>query len=234
MEGLLELARGPLFRLTFAIMVLGMLRVLVLDVIAIYGTWRKAGDKSMPWGLITRRTFEWMVPVKRVFNNRPLYSILSMLFHVGLLLVPIFLLAHVQLWEAALGFGWPTLPEGLADGLTLLTIVTAVALVIGRFASASSSAISRKQDYFWPILLAIPFATGYVCANLALSVSSYKTFMLIHILSSELIFVLMPFTKIAHCMLMPLSQVVCTLAWKFPPKTDDDVCTTLDKKGAPV
>jgi hypothetical protein len=58
--------------------------------------------------------------------------------------------------------------------------------------------------------------------------------MLLHVLSAELIFVLLPFTKIAHCVIMPLSQFVITLAWKFPANTDEDVVVTLNKKGEPV
>ena len=58
--------------------------------------------------------------------------------------------------------------------------------------------------------------------------------LLVHVLSAELIFILIPFTKIAHCVLMPLSQFISNLAWKFPANTDEDVCTTLNKKGAPV
>jgi len=83
-------------------------------------------------------------------------------------------------------------------------------------------------------LLLIPFVTGFVCANLNVDPKSYQFFMLMHVLSGDLIFILIPFTKIAHCVLMPLSQVVCTLAWKFPPKTDEDICTTLNKKGVPI
>ena len=33
MDALLDFSRGPLFRLTFALMVLGLLRVLVLDLV---------------------------------------------------------------------------------------------------------------------------------------------------------------------------------------------------------
>jgi hypothetical protein len=33
---------------------------------------------------------------------------------------------------------------------------------------------------------------------------------------------------------MPLSQIICTLAWKFPPEAEEPVTTTLNKKGAPV
>ena len=84
------------------------------------------------------------------------------------------------------------------------------------------------------MLLLGPFITGYLCANAAISASAYQVLMLTHLLSAELIFVLLPFTKIAHCVLMPLSQLVSTVAWKFPARVDEDVCATLDKKGAPV
>ncbi|MEJ2495026.1 MAG: hypothetical protein P8Y79_11945 [Ignavibacteriaceae bacterium] len=234
MESWLEFARGPLFRLSFAILILGLLRILFLDIWGAYKAYRKAGDKSMPWKLILNRSMEWLFPVKRVAHNRPVYSIFSILFHIGLILVPVFLFAHVKLWERSVGISWMTLPYNLAYWLTVSTIVFAIALIIGRIFNKSSSFISRKQDYLWPVLLLIPFITGFVCANLNVDPKSYQFFMLMHVLSGDLIFVLIPFTKIAHCVLMPLSQVVCTLAWKFPPNTDEDICTTLNKKGAPV
>lgn len=234
MESLLDFARGPLFRFTFVLMMSGLLRILVLDIWGVISSYRKAGDKVMPWGLAIRRSLQWFAPVNRVFNNRPAYSVLSILFHVGLILVPVFLYAHVLLWERAIGVSWPTLPKTVADILTVVVISTATLLFIARMASRSSSFLSRKQDYLWPLLLMIPFASGFVCANLAVNPPGYRAFMLIHILSAELIFVLIPFTKIAHCVLMPLSQLICCLAWKFPPETDDDICTTLNKKGAPV
>lgn len=234
MDAVLDFARGPLFRFTFAVMVLGLLRILVLDIIAAISAYHKAGDKTMPWRLVIRRSLEWFVPVRRMFHNRPVYSIYSILFHVGLLLVPTFLFAHVQLWEKAIGIAWPALPETVADILTVTTIVFALLLFASRLAKRTSSFLSRKQDYFWPLLSILPFITGFICANLSVRPAVYQVFMLMHILSGELVFVLIPFTKIAHCVLMPMSQVICTLAWKFPPETDDKVCTTLGKKGAPV
>lgn len=234
MEGFLDFARGPLFRLTFAIMVLGLLRVLLLDLWGMAEAYYKAGDKKIPWGLTISRTVEWVVPVKRLTNNRALYSIASILFHIGLILVPLFLFAHVALWEGTLGFGWWTLPKAWADWLTISTIAFALALLMGRVFSRPARGLSRKQDYIWPILLIIPFITGYICANMAISPSTYRAFMLVHVLSGELIFVCLPFTKIAHCVLQPLSQFVSVIAWKFPAETDDEVGTTLNKKGAPV
>ena len=234
MEAVLDFARGPLFRFSFAVLMFGLLRILLLDLFGAYEAYRRAGDKTLPWALITRRSLQWFFPVNRVFRNRPFYSILSILFHVGLLLVPIFLLAHVQLWQKAVGISWPTLPKVVADWLTASVVVFALALFIGRVFSRSSSFLSRKQDYLWPLILAIPFITGFVCANTGIGPGGYRLAMLIHVLSAELIFILIPFTKIAHCVLMPLSQFISNLAWRFPAGTDEDVCTTLNKKGAPV
>jgi len=234
MEWMLEFARDTLFRLCFLIMILGLARILILDILAMLIAYRKAGDKPMPWKLIISRSLEWIFPIKRIGHNRPLYSIFSIFFHIGLILVPIFLYAHVQLWKSGIGISWPTLPYDWAYWLTISTIVFAVLLIIGRIFNKSSSFLSRKQDYLWPFLLLIPFISGYVCAHMDVSPNNYQLFMLIHVLSGNLIFVLIPFTKIAHCVLMPFSQIVCILAWKFPPETDDDVCTTLNKKGAPV
>jgi len=234
MEALLEFARGPLFRVTFAIMILGILRILILDIWGLIEATRKAADKNIPWSLAFRKTIAWLFPIKRIGAKRPVYSIISVIFHVGLLIVPIFLYAHVQLWKGGLGFGWFALNKDWADILTLITILGALALFIGRVAFIESRQLSRKQDYFWPLLLSIPFVTGFVCANMAVSPASYQFFMLVHILAGELIFVLLPFTKIAHCVLMPFSQFIITVAWRYPANTDDAVCSTLNKKGAPV
>lgn len=231
---MLDFARGPLFRMTFAIMILGLFRIFILDIWGIYEAYKKAGDKKMPWGLAIERTISWLLPLKKVTASRPLYSLFSIFFHIGLILVPIFLYAHIRLWKGALSFGWIALPQIAADVLTFTTILFGLALFLGRVASKNASFISRKQDYFWPLILLVPFVTGFICANLALTPALYQTSMLIHILAGELIFVLIPFTKIAHCVIMPLSQFVSTVAWRFPPETDDDVCMTLGKKGARV
>ncbi len=234
MDALLEFARGPLFRLCFAVMIMGLARIFILDIWSIIEAYRKAGDKNIPWRLMIGRTIEWLVPVRRIFNNRPIYSIFSIIFHIGLIIVPIFLYAHVKLWQDEISIAWPTLPYNWAYALTVSTIVTALALFIGRILSNSSSFLSRKQDYLWPLVLSIPFITGFICAHMNVNPKQYQFFMLVHVLSGNLIFVLIPFTKIAHCILMPLSQAICILAWKFPPETDEEVCTTLNKKGAPV
>ena len=234
MNEYLELAKGPLFRLCFMIMLLGLARIIFLDLWGAYKAYRKAGDRIMPWKLIISRTWEWLFPVKRLRHNFQFYSVLSILFHVGLIIVPIFLYAHIDLWKQSVGISWPALPYAWALWLTVATIVFAISLIAGRLIIKQARALSRKQDYLWLILLLIPFLTGFICANLNISPGTYQFIILVHVLSGDLIFVLIPFSKIAHCVLEPLSQLVSTLAWKFPSESDENISITLNKKGAPV
>jgi nitrate reductase gamma subunit len=227
MESWIEFARGPLFRLSFAIMVLGVLRLLWLTGVGIVEAYRRNSDRRLAYREIVRQTLEWAFPIRRVGRARPLYSIASVLFHVSLLLVPLLLYAHVLLWRRAIGFGWPVLSKRAADGLTLLMLAAAIGLFVGRLANRQSRALSRLQDYVWPLLLAVPFATGYACANLVLPPRGYQACMLLHLLSANTVMSLIPFTKIAHCVLQPLSQLVTALSWKFVPGAGDQVAATL-------
>jgi nitrate reductase gamma subunit len=232
-EAWIEFGRGPVFRLAFCLMVLGLLRVVVLTTIGIVEAYRRNSDRIVPWKTIVRQTLGWFVPVARLWTSRPLYSVTSFLFHVGLLAVPLFLAAHVLLWRRAVGVAWPGLPQRAADYLTLLTIAAGLGLFFGRVFHRSARALSRLQDYVWPLLLVIPFATGYLCTHAALGPQVYLGMMLAHVYAANLIMVMVPFTKISHCVLAPLSQAVTAVAWKFVPGAGDRVAATLGYAGLP-
>jgi nitrate reductase gamma subunit len=233
-EAWIEFGRGPLFRLCFALMILGLLRILALTVIGIAESYRRNPDKIVPWKGIVKQTLGWLLPVRKLWSKRPVYSAISVLFHAGLLLVPFFLAAHVLLWKRSVGFAWPALPQPVADWLTLLVIATALGLILGRAAHAGARSLSRFQDYAWLVLLAVPFATGYICANAAIGPKGYQAGMLLHVYSADLVMVLIPFTKIAHCVLAPLSQLVTGVAWKFPAGAGDRVAATLGYADRPT
>ena len=227
MEAWIEFAGGPLFRLAFSLMVLGLLRIFLLTIVGTVDAYRRSSDRILPWKEIARQTIGWLFPVGRLARRRPAYSITSVLFHVGLLSIPLLLAAHVLLWRRTTGLAWPALPQELADWLTLLTIAAGVALFCGRACDARARALSRRQDYLWPLLLVVPFATGYVCSNAAIGPTTYQVTMLLHIGSADVIMLMMPFTKIAHCVLAPLSQLVTAVSWKFVPGAGDRVAATL-------
>lgn len=211
-------------------MVLGLLRNFSFSLAGTVGAYRRAGDKTVPWGDLTRQTVGWLVPLGRIWRARPLYSLVSIVWHIGLILVPLFLAAHVRLWRESVGFSWPAMPQSWADTLTLVAIIAVVLLIIGRLGSREARILSRKQDYLWPPLLAVPFITGYLCANIALSARAYEVSMLIHLYSANLVMLLIPFTKVAHCVLLPLSQYVGGVAWKFPQAGGERVMVTLGRE----
>lgn len=234
MEAWIEFGRGPLFRLVFALMVLGLLRIFVLTAVGVVEAYRRNSDRIVAWKEVARQTVGWLFPLRRLWRKRPVYGATSFLFHAGLLLVPLFLTAHVLLWRRAAGFAWGALPREAADSLTLVTIAAGLGLFGGRVFHRGARALSRVQDYFWPLLLVVPFITGYLCSHAAIGPQTYRELMLVHIYAADLILVLMPFTKIAHCVLTPLSQIVTAVSWKFVPGAGARVATTLGYADLPT
>jgi nitrate reductase gamma subunit len=229
----IQFGRGPLFAVAFSLMVLGVARILVLTMVGVIEAYRRSWDRIVNWKEVGRQTVRWLVPVGRLWRSRPVYSTLSLLFHVGLLVVPLFAGAHVLLWRRWVGFAWKAMTQSAADVLTIVTLVAGAGLLLGRAASAAARSISRPQEYLWPLLLLVPFATGFACSHAAFSPKAYQSFMLLHVYTADLILALIPFTKIAHCVLTPLSQIVTAVAWKFPPGAGDRVAATLGYANCP-
>jgi hypothetical protein len=231
---ILDFARGPLFRFTFALMLFGLVRLVCLTIYNVIRTYARAGDKRLLWPLIRERTLWALFPFPRLRRTRTVYGVISVIFHAGLIIVPIFLFAHVLLWKRGLGISWWALPPIVADVLTVITVIAAIALFVGRVSSPLSRRLGRAGDFAWPWLLAIPFASGFLAAHPTWCPISYNAMLLIHALSAELIFVLIPFSKIAHCVLIPFSQLVSDMAWHFPATAGRDVTKALKKESVPV
>ena len=232
MDSLLEFAKGPLFRFSFAVMILGLARLVVLSVINGLEAKKQGKDKKIPNAYVKKLTFGFVFPI-RAFRVKPLYSLVSILFHIGLLLTPLFLFDHALLIDNSVGFSWLglSLPKSFADYLTLLTIGMGIILLTMRIGSQASRFLSRKQDFLWPVLLLIPFTTGYFCSNLVINPDAYNFYMLIHVLSGCAIFIMIPFTKISHCVLLPLGQWITARVWKFPAEAGEQVEISLGKEG---
>jgi nitrate reductase gamma subunit len=229
MDAFLEFARGPLFRFAFAIMLLGLLRQVALSVGGTVLALRRADDKRVPWKAVLRATLRWVLPFSKA-RRRPDYSVTSLTFHLGLILVPIFLAGHIALWERGLGISWPALPGIVADVLTLTTIAGALTLIVLRTSHRDSRALSRLGDYGALVLVALPFASGFLFMHPALNPFPFEGTFLVHVLSADLALALVPFTKLCHCVLFPFTQIVSEVAWRFPPHGGEEVALALGKK----
>jgi len=216
MEQWLDFARGPLFIATFLLMALGLGRLIFLEIYQMVRNWLGMRDRSVPWMENVKLTLQWLVPTPRVLRLKPFLAVISFLFHVGLIVVPIFLAEHILLWKSGLGISWPSLSAGLADFFTLMTIVTCLLLLGHRIFVKPARDVSGFGDYAILVILLIPFVTGYLVMHPRFLFTDMETMLLAHILSGELVFVLVPFTKLAHVVMFPFTRFSSDFYWRFP------------------
>jgi nitrate reductase gamma subunit len=233
MEDWLRLAMGPLFWTALTFMVFGLLRHVVLAIWEGARAYQRAGDKYIPVGQVLRNTLRWLVPFDRL-RNRWLFSLTTLLFHVGVILVPLLLAGHIALWEKALGISWPALPNSIATILTLVVVVTVLAVVIQRLGARDSRVLGRFQDYALPLFIAVPFLTGFLVMHPAWNPFTRNPTLLVHVLSADLLIFLVPLTKLSHMILLPFTQIISELAWHFPPDAGSRVAVTLGKENEPI
>jgi len=148
--------------------------------------------------------------------------------------VPLFLGGHVALLVGILPGWWPVLPQSVAETITFISLLALIALLVGRFSSPSSRTLSRVSDVAILVILAALLLFGWWAANPAFSPFAARTMLMIHIMLGNLVLVMIPTTKIAHCALMPFARLVFQLGWHFPAATGRHVAQALNKEGEPV
>ena len=233
MDYWLEWARGPAFVFSFTLMVLGLGRHLALTFWEICRAWRRAGDKTLPLRQIWQSTLEWLLPIKKMVQN-PLFSLTSIVFHIAILIVPVFLAGHIALWSRSIGLSWPAIPHVLADILTIVAIAAAGALVVQRVFAKSMRALSRFQDYSLLLVIALPFVSGFLVMHPALSPYPYSSVLFVHVMSANLLMILIPLTKLIHAVLLPGVQLVAEMGWHWPPDAGSKVAAALGKEEARI
>ena len=105
----------------------------------------------------------WLLPInKSVSKNPGIFSILGYIFHICLLVVPLWLAGHVSLWEESrFEWSWTPIPDWLADWMTLILLAIALFFLLRRIFSADIRLISGVADYLLIVVTALPFLTGY-------------------------------------------------------------------------
>jgi nitrate reductase gamma subunit len=148
--------------------------------------------------------------------------------------VPLFYGGHVHLWQTAVAVPWPVMPVVLADALTLLAIAALVAMLLGRWLVKAGRQLTARDDVAVLVVLLILCASGYLAAHPTQAPFSPRGLLLVHMLAGNLTLVMIPTTKIVHCILMPLTQWISELGWHFPASSGRDVAVALHKENEPV
>lgn len=222
----LTLARSPLFRFALALLVLGLLRLALLSAWEIGAAARRAGDRRIPYGQILREIAGWIIPVTHIHRTRALFSYASFVFHLGILGSGLFLGGHIDLLEANIGIAWPALNRQFLDILILAATLSGGYLLLHRIYVVNSRKLSNAMDYLLLVILLSIFVSGYL-AGQAWNPIPYDGLMLFHTAAGITLLILIPFTKISHCILYPLIRLGTEVAWHFPPRGGSEAVEAL-------
>ena len=232
MEHWIDFAKGPLFAFTFLIMILGLSRHFIMQFYSIFISKGKR-LKNVSWKRIFLDMFSWVLPVKHMIKGTRLFSTVSFIFHVAAILVSVFFIDHIVLWENYLGLNLPSIGRALGDVLTVAVIVCIFILITSRIFVRRQREMSKKSDYILLIMVLLPFLFGFFAGHPSFNPLPWNTSMLIHILSAEVLFIAVPFTKLSHIVLYFFDRL-SPVHWQLKPGAGDKIAEALFGKEAKV
>jgi len=199
MPQLYQFITGPLLWLSFGIFFVGLTVRVVRYIQGLDWQLDRVAYRAHP-GLGLKGALSsivhWLVPFWSVgWRAKPLYTAIFFVFHVGLVVTPLFLVGHAVIFRERWGVDWPTISMGLADALTIGVMITAVCIAIRRLALPEVRIVTTFYDFFLLLLSVAPFVTGFLAVHQA---PHYQLWLYSHILSGELLLVAIPFTKLFH------------------------------------
>jgi len=147
---------------------------------------------------------KWIVPfASRGWRAAIPTAIPFILLHLGAVLLPFFLLGHTIVLEDVTGIALPALPMRLADVLTFLAIFGLLIYIGRRVMLAHVSILTTGQDWYVLLITLFVFLSG---AFARFNLAGYDTWLLLHVLSGEILLITAPFTKFSHIILFFCSR----------------------------
>jgi len=130
-----------------------------------------------------------------LWKTDPLLTLITSVFHVCLIVVPLFLLGHNVLLDQAWRLSLFSFPEPLSDVLTLVILICGAYFLGRRLFLPRVRAITSIYDYIVLLIAIAPFLTGFLAYH---QWFDYQTLIFLHILSGEVMLITIPFTKLGH------------------------------------
>jgi len=158
----------------------------------------------MSWKYSLRSIFHWIIPFGTVnWRRHPVLTVVTFVFHIGLVIAPVFLLAHVILLDEALNLSWWALPDALADVLTVVVIIGCLFFLVRRLTQPEVKFVTSASDFVILAIVAAPFITGFIAYHQWID---YPVMMVLHVVAGEVLLVAMPFTRLSHMLLSPFTR----------------------------
>jgi nitrate reductase gamma subunit len=147
-----------------------------------------------------------------MFRTHPVVTVVTVIFHVFLFVTPIFLLAHNELFRKAFGFSLPSLSDQTTDMMTIIFLLCGGFFLYRRIFVRRVRAITTLWDFVILAVTLTPFVTGFLAFR---QWGDYQTVMIVHILSGELMLILIPFTKLGHMIYFFLYRLLIGSEYSF-------------------
>lgn len=203
MHALYQFVCGPMAWLAFGLFIGGCLFRLI-QLIDLARRKERSIFSYFSFRYSLRSLLHWIVPFGSTsMRKHPTMTVVAFAFHICLLLVPVFLLAHVVLWEEAWDIRWWTLPDGVADVMTLVVIAACGYFLVRRLRRPEVKYVTSTSDYVILALVAVPFITGFYCS---LHLPGYQYMVIAHIVSGEIMLASIPFTRLVHMIYAVLTR----------------------------
>lgn len=198
-----QFVTGPLAWLAFIIFFVGCIYRLVWYVRGL--NWqldRVSYRYNVSYGIkgALRSIFFWLVPFgTHSWRAKPGFTVLFFVFHIGLIVTPLFLQAHNILLKERWGISLWSMSDKTADILTVAMLLAALCIILRRIALAEVRIISTAKDYLVLAIAVAPFITGFLAMHAGFG-------LIAHIICAEIMLVAIPFTKLSHFVLFFASR----------------------------
>lgn len=187
--------KGPLFDIALAIFAIGLMARLV-EIFMLGRAHNYAEPRAHEWPAGLRTMLTRTIADPGTFKRAPFNVVVGWIWHIGFLTALLFFVPHVELIRSVLGFAWPALPNPLVDFATAITILALIATLVHRLTHAVKRHISTVEDYLvWAVVFMVVL-TGYLAYHRL--IEPYPLALGMHILSAEILLVILPFTKLTH------------------------------------
>lgn len=198
---------GPMLWLTFIVSFGGLLVRVVLYIKGLSQQLDRVAYRAhMSYGLkgAFNSIISFLNPVgARLWRIRPGFTLMFFAFHIGIVITPIFLIAHNVMLQENLGISLPALPSGVADFMTWMAIVAGLLLALRRAAFPEVRIVTTAYDYLMIVITLAPFVTGLISRY---AIGDSQFWLIAHIITGEIWLLSLPFTKLSHVVLFFMSR----------------------------
>jgi nitrate reductase gamma subunit len=192
---LLMWVRGPALQFATVVFVLGVVvRIFEILILGRKANLAEPRGSAVAGGL--RTIITRTVPDRGTLQRSTFNVVAGYVFHIGLFITIFLFTPHILLFDDIFGVSWPALPTPVIDAVTIVSVITLLAVLLHRISSRVMRFLSGFQDYFVWLVTTLPLVTGYIAFHrIGLPPPQLIA---IHILSVELLMVVFPFTKLMH------------------------------------